>query len=183
MKAIEILVEEHESILKMIKVTEIILNTDEPAHININHIERILDFIKNFADKYHHLKEEDVLFLEMEKHGMSRSSGPIAVMLAEHDQGRNYIKLAVEGIEKFKLGDTSAFGQIKGNLLNYCVLLTNHIVKENNILYPMAERILPANIKLAMSENFKENNSATIDNEYFEKYLKLVEELSLIYLK
>lgn len=183
MKAIEILVEEHESILKMIQVTETILNTDDVAKVNILHVENIIDFIKNFADKYHHLKEEDVLFLEMEKHGMSTKFGPIAVMLAEHEEGRNYIKLAVEGIEKFKLGETSAFGQIKGNLLNYCTLLTSHIGKENNILYPMAERILPANIKLAMSENFKETNSATIENEYFDKYLKLVEEFSTIYLK
>ena len=182
MKAIEILVEEHESILKMIKVTEIILNTDDAAKINMAHIESIIDFVKNFADKYHHLKEEDVLFIEMEKHGMSTRFGPIAVMLAEHDEGRNYINQAVDSIDKFKLGDTSAFGKIKGNLLNYCTLLTNHIAKENNILYPMAEQILPANIKLAMSENFKETNSATIENEYFDKYLKLVAELSEIYI-
>ncbi|MEI8086187.1 MAG: hemerythrin domain-containing protein [Paludibacter sp.] len=183
MKAIEILVEEHDSILKMIKVTETILNTDDAANININHVEQIIDFIKNFADKYHHLKEEDVLFIEMEKHGMSTKFGPIAVMLHEHDEGRSYIKQAVEGIEEFKQGDASALGKIKGNLLNYCTLLTNHISKENNILYPMAETLLPANIKLAMSENFKETNSATIDNEYFDKYLKSVDELSAIYLK
>lgn len=183
MKAIEILVGEHDSILKMIEITTIILKKEDKTEINIDQIEDIIDFIKNFADKYHHLKEEDVLFMEMEKHGMSRDGGPIAVMLHEHDEGRKYIKQAVEAIEQLKLGDDKAFEQLKENLLNYCTLLTNHIGKENNILYPMAERLLPANVKSAMTEKFEETNLTTINNEYFDKYLKLVDELSAVYLK
>jgi hemerythrin-like domain-containing protein len=181
MKAIEILVKEHDSILKMIEITETILHGNE-ANINIDHVEQIIDFVRNFADKYHHLKEEDVLFMEMEKHGMSREFGPIAVMLADHNEGRNYIKLAVEGIGKFKLGDVSAFAQIQENLLAYCTLLTNHIAKENNILYPMSERILPANVLSAMSDDFEKSNANTFENEYYDKYLKLIEEFSSIYL-
>jgi hemerythrin-like domain-containing protein len=146
-------------------------------------VEKIIDFIKNFADKYHHLKEEDVLFMEMEKHGMSRNGGPLAVMLHEHDEGRNYIQLAVEGIEQFKLGDVYAFEEIKENLLSYCTLLTQHIGKENNILYPMAERILPPTVGAEMKQSFEMTNATTVDNEYYDKYLKMVDELSAIYLK
>ena len=183
MKAIEILVGEHDRILKMIEITTIILKKEDKTEINIDHIENIIDFIKNFADKYHHLKEEDILFMEMEKYGMSRESGPIAVMLHDHKEGRNYIKLAVEGIEKFKQGDVLAFAQIQENLMAYCILLTNHIAKENNILYPMSERILPANVQASMSEIFDKTNASTVNNEYFDKYLKLVNQLSVTYLK
>ena len=181
MKAIEILVGEHDSILKMIEVTRTILNTND-ERINLEHIEQIVDFIKNFADKYHHLKEEDILFVEMEKHGMSREVGPIAMMIHEHNEGRNYIKLAGESIEKFKDGDRSSFEQIKYNLLNYCELLTNHIAKENNILYPMSERILPTEVLSAMSDDFEKFNENTFENEYFDKYLKLVADFSKKYL-
>lgn len=121
--------------------------------------------------------------MEMEKHGMPREGGPIAVMLHEHDEGRNYIKHAVEAIGKLKLGDDSAFEQLSENLLNYCTLLTNHIGKENNILYPMADRLLPADVKSAMTDNFEKTNLTTINNEYHDKYLKMVDELSSIYLK
>lgn len=182
MQAIEILVNEHDSILKMIKITQTILENDDKTNVNTDHVEQIIDFIRNFADKYHHLKEEDVLFMEMENHGMSREGGPIAVMLHEHDEGRAYIKQAVDSIGKLKEGDDSGFGQIKDNLLSYCMLLTNHIGKENNILYPMAERLLPPAVKEAMTGNFEETNSTTVDNEYFDKYLKMVDELSDIYL-
>ena len=78
MKAIEILVKEHDSILKVIEITQTILNTNDPAKVNLNHVDSIIDFIKNFADKYHHLKEEDVLFMEMEKHGMPREGVRLA---------------------------------------------------------------------------------------------------------
>lgn len=183
MQAIKILVDEHDSILKMIKVTETILSNEDVAHVNIGHVEKIIDFIKNFADKYHHLKEEDVLFMEMEKYGMSRQGGPIAVMLSDHNQGRSYISLASEAVDKIKQGDQSAFGQLKENLLNYCRLLTLHIAKENNILYPMAERILPATVGTEMAASFEKTNASTAGNEYFDKYLKLVDELSVIYLK
>jgi hypothetical protein len=47
----------------------------------------------------------------------------------------------------------------------------------------MAERLLPADVKSAMTENFEEKNLTTINNEYFDKYLKLVDELSAVYLK
>lgn len=181
MKAIEILVKEHDSILQMIDVTRKLLA--DKSKVNIDHVEQIIDFIKNFADKYHHLKEEDVLFVVLEKHGMPANGGPIAVMLAEHDEGRKYIKQATKGVAEYKLGNSSALNDIEFNLLNFCTLLTKHIDKENNILYPMAERMLPGDILLTMSENFEEAKIATSNNEYFDKYLKMVDELSNIYLK
>ena len=63
MNAIDILVKEHDSILRMIEVTQRILNSKDKTNINLNHVEMIVDFVKKFADKYHHLKEEDVLFV------------------------------------------------------------------------------------------------------------------------
>jgi hemerythrin-like domain-containing protein len=181
MSAIKILVGEHDVILRMIDVTRRLLA--DTTTVNIGHVEQILDFIKNFADKYHHLKEEDVLFLEMEHHGMSRQSGPVGVMLHEHEQGRAYVKHAEEAILKFKSGNSQAVNEIKDNLLNYCALLTNHIYKENNILYPMAERLLPDTVMQAMSEHFDVAITATVNNEYADKYLKIAEELSRIYMK
>lgn len=181
MKAIEILVKEHDSILKMIEVTRKLLA--DKSTVNIDHVEQIIDFVKNFADKYHHLKEEDVLFMELEKHGMPREGGPVGVMLSEHDEGRNYIKLASKAVAEYKQGNTNALTDIESNLLNFCTLLTNHIAKENNILYPMAERMLPGIVLDTMSQDFEEANLATTNNEYHDKYLKMVDELSSIYLK
>lgn len=63
--------------------------------------------------------------MEMEKHGMQRESGPIAVMLHEHGLGRGYIKQVEEGIVQWKSGNHKAVNHIADNLINYCDLLTN----------------------------------------------------------
>ena len=183
MKAIEILVDEHDYILTMIEVAERILATDDYTTLDLNHVDKIVDFIKNFADKYHHLKEEDILFVEMGKYGMPRDGGPIGVMLHEHDEGRSYIKSAELGIELFKKGDIGAFIQIQNNLLSYCQLLTQHIGKENNILYPMAERMLPETIVNDIRSQFEQINESTPQNEYHDKYIRMVDEFSKIYLE
>lgn len=180
MNAIHMLVVEHDHILKMIAITRQLLANKRT--LNIGHVEQIVDFIKNFADKYHHLKEEDILFMEMGKYGMRRESGPIAVMLSEHNQGRNYIKQTEEGIAQWKSGNQQALNDIAENLLNYCALLTNHIDKENRVLYPMAERILPKTVLDTMSVDFETTNNTTINQKDTDKYLKLVEQLSSIYL-
>jgi len=99
----------------------------------------MVKFIKEFADKSHHLKEEDLLFPAMEEIGIPREGGPIGVMLSEHAMGRNYVKGLSMGIEEYAKGNADASKQIIENARNYASLLSNHINKEDNILYPMAE--------------------------------------------
>ncbi len=182
MNAITRLVQEHDSILKMIRVTRSMLEQTNCATLRVDHLEQVIDFIRNFADKYHHLKEEDVLFVEMVRHGMTKENGPIGVMLHEHDEGRQFIAQAVGAVERYKDGDAAAFGIIRENLLNYCVLLTQHIAKENNILYPMAERLLPVNVLETMTKAFETSVATTVNNEYEAVYLKRVETLAKLYL-
>lgn len=78
------------------------------VRVKVAHLEKIHEFLKVFADKCHHAKEEDVLFPEMEKAGVLRKGGPIGVMLAEHAQGREYVKNIGDGINKYKAGDKKA---------------------------------------------------------------------------
>src|SRR5512137_88398 len=54
-------------------------------------VEMLLDFFRGFTDKCHHAKEEKHLFPMLEKRGMSHDSGPVAVMLSEHTEGRSRI--------------------------------------------------------------------------------------------
>jgi len=182
MNAIQLLVNEHEQILRMIEVSKVILSNNGSADFDITDLEHVIDFIQNFADKYHHMKEEDELFHEMGKHGMPVNSGPIGVMLHEHDLGRSYVKKTIEAIAHYKAGDLNALNVIRENLLAYGDLLTNHIYKENNILYPLAENVLPIDTLNTMSESFEHKNNTTANNEYYDKYLRMAKEMSDKYL-
>ncbi len=100
-------------------------------------------FFRDFADKCHHGKEEERLFVTMEEAGFPRDSGPLAVMLAEHDAGRQAVRGLLEiGARSGPLSEAEC-----ARTINYAgqfvPLLYAHIQKENNILYPMAQNTIP----------------------------------------
>lgn len=168
---------DHIYILRLTDVMEQITQSDEP---DIEHIEKVVGIIRNFADGLHHAKEEEHLFPYLEKKGFSATQGPIAVMLSEHDQGRDFVKGIVENISRYRNGDRNAAGEIYRNMTGYAVLLRNHISKENNILFRMADRALSEDDHSALSEQFAEeearNGSGSAD------YIRQIEELASIYI-
>lgn len=125
----------------IVKLTDIILSMVEKQSTNTDHFDLIINLIRNFADGTHHAKEEGFLFPLMGEKGFSPEFGPVAVMLHEHEQGRNYVKAAVEAIQKYKTGNEAALQTVYENLSGYAYLLQNHIDKENNILFRMADEV------------------------------------------
>ena len=95
-------------------------------------IGEFLEFTKNFSEP-HHKKEEKVLFPALEKKGIPNEGGPIGMMLFEHETKRSHIKKIDEGFKE-KNGE-----KILLNAKAAISLMREHIEKENNILYPMAE--------------------------------------------
>jgi hemerythrin-like domain-containing protein len=142
-EATQVLRKEHDAILRMLDATEQVTRSLAggariPAHILSNTIE----FFRLFADRCHHGKEEELLFPALEKKGMPRSGGPIGVMLMEHDSGRALIAEMAEAAKAYESGDKEAGRKWANAATNYARLLRDHIAKENNILFVMAERLL-----------------------------------------
>ena len=156
------LVDEHRLILRMIALLEKnARRTAEGAYNNWQFYLDGVDFIRNYADRFHHAKEEDVLFEALVKNGMPRKNSPVAAMLMEHDLGRNYVK-AMESAALAALAGTPGLeGQITENALAYATLLKEHISKEDEILYPLAERVIPETMREAVVEGYQaaENNA------------------------
>jgi len=106
-----------------------------------------IDFVKNFTDRCHHGKEEDVLFPALNSAGMPREGGPIAVMLREHKQGREIIESMESALEDYERNGSLDYNQIIKSIEEYVLLMYNHIMKENNILFNIADTILYDNSK------------------------------------
>jgi hemerythrin-like domain-containing protein len=94
-------------------------------------------FFRDFADRCHHAKEEDLLFplLEKEK-GFSTESGPTAVMRAEHVEGRACVRRMGESIDAAEAGDKTAVGRFVEAAAAYVDFLRSHIGKEDHCLFP-----------------------------------------------
>jgi hemerythrin-like domain-containing protein len=180
MTATEDLRAEHEGILKMLAIlTAIIerLRTGEAAPVA--ELADILEFLKVFADKCHHGKEEDILFPALEAAGLPREGGPIGVMLHEHTLGRGHIRDMGAALEAGGAGLPLAFAE---PAQAYVDLLTQHIAKENNVLFVMAERMLGAAALTAMHEDFERLEQERIGPGRHEAFHKLLDELAGKYL-
>jgi hemerythrin-like domain-containing protein len=138
----------------ILQLTEIMQAMSETRVNNIEHFELVVNLIRKFADGIHHAKEEDLLFPKMEEKGFSPHQGPVAVMLSEHVQGRNYVKGIIDGIEKVKSGDLQALEIIYNNMDGYAELLQNHIAKENGMLFRMADRAFSAQEQKNLLDQF-----------------------------
>ncbi len=177
----EILKHEHESILLVLDAAEREIQAIKGSgKVSNDKIEKMLDFFRNFADLCHHAKEEKHLFVMMQKRGMPVESGPIAVMLMEHDEGRKRLKAVSNALPKAAEGDSSAVEIIRENLLGYIEMLRAHIDKEDNILYPMADRLFTEEDQKALSEAFEKVEAEEIGKGVHERYHQLAHDLAKI---
>jgi hemerythrin-like domain-containing protein len=136
------------------------------------------EFVSGFADKCHHAKEEDILFVAMTARDMPRDTGPVAVMLAEHDEGRRFTAGFRSAAEQLKGGDAGAGADVVRNVFDYVNLLREHIMKEDNVLYPMAEQIVSVDEMVKVSDDFQRVIDADKKNDIPEKYEALAERLA-----
>jgi hemerythrin-like domain-containing protein len=144
LKATEILMEEHrviENVLTAIALAARTQRTKDPLPPQF--FADAVDFIRGFADGCHHRKEEDVLFKALARHGFSESQGPLAVMLHEHEVGRAFTRAMADAVQRLEHGDESARVPLAEAASSYAALLHQHIAKENQVLFKMADRALP----------------------------------------
>ncbi len=146
--ATKILIEEHKIILSFIDTLVEKADELEKGKLDKEFFINAVDFIRSYADKFHHAKEENILFKELNKsEGMH--CNPVQQMLYEHDSGRKFVK----GMEEALKENDKA--KLIENVKNYIGLLREHITKEDNILYPMAEEGLDENTKKEMLRKFE----------------------------
>ena len=90
---------EHQIILMVLDAAEReVQRIQDTGKVRTEGVDKMLDFFRNFADRCHHAKEENLLFMKMQERGIPADSGPIAVMMYEHNEGRQRLKAVAEAI-------------------------------------------------------------------------------------
>jgi hemerythrin-like domain-containing protein len=142
MQATDILIDEHRVIEQVLSCLERIAADAETGCLDYDAALETLDFLSNFADRCHHGKEERYLFPLMEAKGFLRRGGPTGVMLHEHHEGRRHVRVMYAALEQADAGSGPAVRDFVRHAQEYVVLLRQHIAKENQCLFPMANRAL-----------------------------------------
>lgn len=177
-KATENLIEDHSLILEALDVMEQVTTSDNPDK---EHLDFIVSFIKDFADGCHHSKEEKILFPKLVEKGMPEKQGPIGVMLMEHDRGRAYVKSLAENVRLYKEGGKEALQDAYRDLKGYASLLRDHISKENNILFRMADNFLTPDEQSQLLSKFCTTESFCTGPDKKQHFLNRFKEFAAVY--
>lgn len=148
------------------------------AAVHAEAVEQMLEFFRNFVDRCHHAKEERHLFPALAAKGFSPESGPVAVMLHEHEQGRAAVRAIAAALPGARAGDRKAALALAGSLLGYAELLRAHIFKEDNVLFPMAEQVLPDEEQARLAGEFDAVEAEEIGPGVHERYHRLAHTLA-----
>jgi hemerythrin-like domain-containing protein len=179
MQATQILMEEHRVIEQVLSALQMqAQRLESGGNVRVGFFLEAVDFARNFADGCHHRKEEGVLFPAMTAAGMPRESGPIAVMLSEHEQGRAFVRAMEAAAKRLEAGETNARNLVAINARSYVALLLQHIAKEDTVLFPLADRVIPEAAKAGVAEEFDRIEREETGAGVHEKFHALAEALA-----
>jgi len=161
------LVDEHKLIKRLIaQIPRIIESLDLETEEGRQRVLDGVDFIRNYADRYHHAKEENLLFKYFDE-----DTEILKVMHEDHRNARNHVKSIIEGVER---RDRES---VTENLAAYRELLTDHIRKEDDILYPWMDRNIDTSQVGKLFSSFNEVDESFGDAPArYDKFVRALEE-------
>lgn len=167
MSVTEDLMKEHQLILKYVDLMERYAEFSlkhSGAPILLEKAACFIEFIQEFADHFHHAKEEDILFRYLQEPGVLTHCNPVPQMLMEHEQARDYVRNMEQALQ------ANALSALADNAVQYARLLKEHIYKEDNILYPMGEDGLSDQAKTTLLKEFSQADEQLDSRAIWNKY-------------
>ncbi|HET7734166.1 MAG TPA: hemerythrin domain-containing protein, partial [Paludibacter sp.] len=143
-------------------------------------IEDIIVFLDFFVDKSHHSKEE-IFYQELSLQEQARENVPVSVMLYEHVLTRKYMNDIKSCIENCKVGNNFSVELLAESLINYIRLINNHISKEENIIFPLAEQVFSDEQQKKISKQFEKIEENAEVHEFKKHYQELLRKLKRNY--
>jgi hemerythrin-like domain-containing protein len=140
---VEVLEAEHRVIQKMVAGMSVLadqLEGGEPVDVSL--LESIVAFLRTFADRCHHGKEETFLFPALIRRGVPSHGCPIGGLTMEHQKGRVMVGELADAIRGYAAGEPPAREDLVKSLRALVAFYPNHIWKEDYLLFPLAGKVL-----------------------------------------
>jgi hemerythrin-like domain-containing protein len=148
---------EHELILRVLRVLERILDeADDDGRIDGAVGADVLDFLRTFADRCHHAKEEDVLFPRLQARGWPGEQGPAAFLVMDHHEERAHLRALAQQLGAAARGDAEGLAAFSARARAYMTLVRDHLAHEDGVVFPLAERLLDRREKEELARAFAE---------------------------
>ena len=135
--------------------------------------EKAVKFASTFADSFHHVKEELVMFVRLAQKKNGEIDGQIESLRHQHERARNYISAINDALDGYAAGQPIQASQLLENTAAYVSLLRNQVHKEDHVFFPMAGEVLSAEEVAGLQVEFDKARQKAGEN-FFEKSHKLV---------
>jgi hemerythrin-like domain-containing protein len=159
---------EHRLIERMIAaIKDALMQIESTQEVDPVFVDTAVDFIRTYADRTHHGKEEDILFRELSKRALSAKDRQVMQeLMDEHAFGRQTTKALVEANTRYRNGDTSALPVITDKLRTITEFYPKHIEKEDKIFFPAYMAYLTDEEDQSMLAEFWEFDRKMIHEKY-----------------
>lgn len=176
---VHMLSHEHKYILKVVHALSVIdEELQQGKSVDADLMQNMVHFLREYADEGHHAKEEAILFPAMEDKGVPKTGCPLAGLRAEHNKGRQLVTALDAAIASYRKNDTDAVAAMRDAISGIRQLYPNHIWKEDELVFPMVERLFSTNELSTMTTQFRDaNNAFGKRHEKYEAFANEVEKL------
>jgi hemerythrin-like domain-containing protein len=152
----QMLEDEHLVIAKVVGAAPMLADRLEAAQlVDVETLWGVVEFMRTFADKCHHGKEEELLFPALANKGIPMQGCPVGALTAEHIRGRVLVKELAEAAEACQRGEPTAQEAVVKSLRGIAALYPNHIWKEDYLLFPLTEKVLSMEEQLSLYQQFE----------------------------
>jgi hemerythrin-like domain-containing protein len=144
--------------------------TVDPSRLDL-----VVEFLRQYADAFHHAKEETVLFPVLHRAAVPDPGGLIDSLLAEHTLGRGMVGLMDDQVEQIREGASGAAADFVETARAFVLLLLQHICKEDNDLFGMVDEYLDARYQNELAEAFGNIERDKFSDNLPEKFRGIVD--------
>jgi len=177
MRSTEELVSEHRIILQVLTALDRkVRDTEQGEGLPVGFLRNLLAFGGGFIDRCHHAKEERCLFPCLDRRGIPASGGLVEVLLQEHATGRELVGRIGALLDRYESGGAAA-GEVLDACRSYADLLRQHIMKEDDVLFPAGDAVMKAEDQTEVAGCFSEREQA-LGPDYHPRLHRLAEELA-----
>ena len=176
------LADEHEYVLLVVGAMEAeAARIEETGTVDVERVNQMVDFTRNFTDGDHHTKEENLLFPLLEERSPA-AGGTISVLLSEHEAARDCIRAIVAALPDAGGADeeraAAGRGVVVENLRLYAYLLPLHIGKEDTVLFKLTDELLSAQEQEKLAREFEDLGKAPGAAAVTERYHRMAHDLA-----
>jgi hemerythrin-like domain-containing protein len=149
--------DEHLVIAKVVGAAPVLadrLEADQAVDADL--LQGVVEFMRTFADRCHHGKEEELLFPLLGQRGVPMHGCPVEALTMEHVKGRMLVKGLAEAVETYRKGDPEGKQAVIQALRGIAGLYPNHIWKEDYLLFPMTNKVLGPDDQQTLLQQFEQ---------------------------